>query len=93
MQPYSYSTPRPHLLSWTHRLTSFVDSSFADVIENRKSTGELIHYIGTSPVYWDSFVANTTVSLSTAESEYVAPHVAGKEIMATNNILVELNYV
>jgi hypothetical protein len=74
------------------RLTSFVDSSFADVIENRKSTGGLIQYIGTSPVYWDSFVANTTVPLSTAESEYVAAHVAGKEIMATNNLLVELNY-
>jgi hypothetical protein len=43
------------------RLTSFVDCSFVDVIENRKSTGGLIQYIGTSPVYWDSFVANTTV--------------------------------
>ncbi len=74
------------------RLTSFVDSSFTDVIENRKSTGGLIQYIGTSPVYWDSFVANTTVPLSTAESEHVAAHVAGKEIMATNNLLVKLNY-
>ncbi len=73
------------------RLTSFVDSSFADVIENCKSTSGLIQYIGTSPVYWDSFVVNTTVPLSTAESEYVAVHVAC-EIIAINNLIVELNY-
>ncbi len=56
------------------RLTSFVDSSFADVIENHKSTSGLIQYIGTSPIYWDSFVVNTTVPLSTAELEYVAAY-------------------
>jgi hypothetical protein len=53
------------------------------VIENLKFTGVIIQYIGTSPINWDSFVANTTVLLSTTELEYVAANVAGKEIMVT----------
>jgi hypothetical protein len=72
------------------RLISFVDSSFSDIGENRKSTAGLIQYLGYSPIYWETFVANTTIPLSTAEAEYVAAHVAGKEIMATNNLLTEL---
>jgi hypothetical protein len=35
---------------------------------------------------------NTTFPLSTAELEHVAADVAGEKIMATNNLLVELNY-
>ncbi len=68
---------------------SFVDSSFSDIGENRKSTAGLIQYLGYSPIYWETFVANTTIPISTAEAEYVAPHVAGKEIVATNNLLTE----
>jgi hypothetical protein len=71
-------------------LKSFVDSSFSDDSENRKSTAGLIQYLGHSPIYWETFVANTTIPLSTAEAEYVAAHVAGREIMATTHLLVEL---
>ena len=58
----------------------------------RKSTGGIIQYLGFSPIYWETFVANTTIPLSTAEAEYVAAHAAGKEIMSTNNILTEMKY-
>jgi hypothetical protein len=75
-----------------NKLTTYVDSSFADIITNRKSTGGMIQYLGFSPIYWETFAANTTISLSTAEAEYVAAHVAGKEIMSTNNLLTELHY-
>ena len=74
------------------KLTTFVDSSFSDIPEGRKSTGGLIQYLGFSPIYWETFVANTTIPLSTAEAEYVAAHVAGKEIMSTNNLLTEMKY-
>ena len=74
------------------KLTTFVDSSFSDIPEGRKSTGGLIQYLGFSPIYWETFVANTTIPLSTAEAEYVAAHVAGKEIMSTNNLLREMKY-
>ena len=74
------------------RLTCFVDSSFADVPGDNKSTGGMIQFLGYSPIYWETFVANTTIPLSTAESEYVAAHVAGKEVMSTNNLLTEMNH-
>jgi hypothetical protein len=64
-------------------LKSFVDSSFSDDSENRKSTAGLIQYLGHPLIYWETFVANTSIPLFTAEAEYVAAHVAGKEIMAT----------
>ena len=75
-----------------NKLTTYVDSSFSDVIENRKSTGGLIQYLGYSPIYWETFIANSTIPLSTAEAEYVAAHVGGKEIMSTNNLLTEMKY-
>jgi len=74
------------------KLTTYVDSSYADVVEDRKSTGGMIQYLGYSPIYWETFVANTTTSLSTAEAEYVAAHVGGKEIMSSNNLLTEMKY-
>jgi hypothetical protein len=52
----------------------------------------MIQFLGYSPIYWETFVANTTIPLSTAESEYVAAHVAGKEVMSTNNLLTEMNH-
>ena len=35
-------------------LTTFVDSSFADVPENRKSTGGQIQFLGYFPIYWET---------------------------------------
>ncbi len=32
----------------------------------------LIQYLGYSPIYWETFVANTTIPISTVEAEYVA---------------------
>ncbi len=74
------------------RLISFVNSSFSDISENCKSTAGLTQYLGYSPIYWETFVANTTIPLYTAEAEYVAAHahVAGKDIMTTNNLLTKL---
>jgi len=74
------------------KLSTFVDSSFADIPGDNKSTGGMIQFLGYSPIYWETFVANTTIPLSTAESEYVAAHVAGKEVMSTNNLLTEMNH-
>ena len=74
------------------KLSTFVDSSFGDIPEDRRSTGGLIQYLGYSPIYWETFIADTTVPLSTCEAEYVAAHVAGRELMCTNNLLTELKY-
>ncbi len=49
-----------------------------------------IQYLGHSPIYWETFVVNATIPLYRAEAEYVAAHVAGKEIMATTHLLIEL---
>jgi hypothetical protein len=38
------------------RLTCLVDSSFADVIDQQKSTGGLIQYLGYSPIYWETLL-------------------------------------
>ena len=50
----------------------------------------MIQYLGYSPIQWDSFVANTTVSLSVAEAEYVGAHEAGKMTMSNRNLLNEI---
>ncbi len=47
-------------------------------------TAGMIQYLGYSPIYWETFVANTTIPLSTAEAEYVAAHAAGKIIYSLN---------
>jgi hypothetical protein len=38
----------------------------------KKSTVGHIIFLGTSPISWASFLAKTTVSLSTAEAEYIS---------------------
>ena len=73
-------------------LSGFVDSSFGDDLETRKSTCGNIIYLGTSPISWESFIPKTTVALSTAEAEYTAAHYCAKNMCAHNNFLTELGY-
>ena len=74
------------------KIYNYVDSSFADIVEDRRSTAGQITYLGYSPIQWDSFVCdNYTIPCSVAEAEYVAACEAGKAIMSIRNLLIQLN--
>lgn len=73
-------------------LSAYADASFGDDLETRKSTCGYIIYLGTSPISWDTYIPPTTVSLSTAEAEYVSTHYCAKALCAHNNFLSELGY-
>jgi len=73
-------------------LSAFCDASFGDDTETGRSTLGHIIYLGTSPISWASFLANTTVQLSTAEAEYVSASHCAKVLCAHNNLLTELGY-
>jgi hypothetical protein len=75
------------------RISQYVDSSFADVIIDRRSTAGEITFLGKSPIQWDSFVCdNYTIPCSVAEAEYVAACEGAKVMMANNNLLSQLGY-
>jgi len=75
------------------KLSVYVDSSFADEVEDRRSTAGVIQFLGYTPIQWDSFVAdNYTIPCSVAEAEYIAACEAGKMSMSNYNILVQLGF-
>jgi hypothetical protein len=46
--------------------STFVDSSFAEIPGDNKSTAGMIQVLRYSPIYWETFVVNTTIPFSTA---------------------------
>ena len=67
----------------------YADSSFADDIEDRKSTTGWISMIGEDIISWRS-TKQKSVALSTTESEYMACCDAAKEAIWTKNLLEEM---
>ena len=74
------------------KVYNYVDSSFADNVEDRRSTAGQITYLGYSPIQWDSFVCdNYTIPCSVAEAEYVAASESAKAMMGIRNMLIQLD--
>jgi hypothetical protein len=73
-------------------ITGYVDSSFGDDLATGKSTYGYIIYLGTTPISWDTALSPTSVTLSTAEAEYIGIHYCAKAICGHNNFLLELGY-
>jgi hypothetical protein len=90
---YLVSTPEVHL---TYRrgsplnLTCYVDSSWADDKDTRRSRYGYAVYLGTSLLEWKSKL-HACITLSTAESEYVAATEACKAVVWLRNTLQELH--
>jgi hypothetical protein len=75
------------------KISTYVDSSFADCVNDRRSTAGQITYLGRSPIIWDSFVCdNYTVPCSVAEAEYIAASEAAKVMLLVRNILIQLGF-
>jgi hypothetical protein len=83
----SYS--RPPTPSTTIKMEAYVDASYAGDVETRKSTTGYLIYIGGSPVIWSSKL-QSTVSLSSTESETIAASSLAQEVCWASNFLKEL---
>ena len=72
-------------------LHAYVDASYADDKDSRRSRCGYIIYFDQSPISWKTTLQKR-VALSTAESEYRAATIATKEIVWLRRLLVELGF-
>lgn len=72
-------------------LSGFADASLGSDIDDGKSVGGHVFFIGNSPVIWTSN-KQTMVALSTMESEYIQVTEAAKEALYLRNLLMELGF-
>ena len=73
------------------QLNVFVDASFAQDPDERKSTSGLIIFLDNTPIYWRS-KKQSLVAKSTMEAELIALETAVTEIIWIKNLLEELNF-
>jgi hypothetical protein len=73
-----------------HQLSAYVDASWADDKDSRRSRFGYAVYLGTNLLEWKSKL-HACITLSTAESEYVAATEACKTIVWLRNTLIEMN--
>jgi hypothetical protein len=71
------------------QLEGFVDASYADNLDDRRSTAGLVFKLGHGPVYWKSG-RQPMVTLSTTEAEYVAMTQAAKEAVFLKRLVTEV---
>ena len=71
------------------QLEGFVDASYADNLDDRRSTAGLVFKLGHGPVYWKSG-RQPIVTLSTTEAEYVAMTQAAKEAVFLKRLVAEV---
>lgn len=70
-------------------VTPFSDADWADCVDDRKSPGDLVVFLGTNLVSW-SAKKQATVSWSSTEAEYKAIENATAEVMWIQILLREL---
>ena len=70
-------------------LYAYSDASFANDLEDRKSTSGHIIFLGGSPITWYS-KKQSSVATSTAEAEYISSAECIKKILQIKNLLFEL---
>jgi hypothetical protein len=71
------------------QLEGFVDASWADNIDDRRSTCGFVFMFGGGPVFWKSG-RQSVVATSTTEAEYVALSLAAREAAALRRIVTEV---
>ena len=67
----------------------FSDASFASDVDTKKSVSAFVSYVGGGPVSWKSKV-QSTVALSSCESEYIALCAAAQEAVHLRYLFLEL---
>lgn len=72
------------------QLNVYSDADFAGDVETRVSRTGFVHMIGTAPISWCS-QKQRTVSLSTAESEYIASSESVRELVWLQLLLSEID--
>jgi hypothetical protein len=77
--------------SFPHRLDVYCDVDFAMELEDRKSRSGALLKLNNGPVAWLSRKQPCTAS-STTEAEYLAAHVATKELLWERRLLQELGH-
>ena len=73
----------------TLQLEGYVDASWADNTDDRRSTCGVLLKFGGGPVFWKSG-RQSIVALSTTESEYIAMSVAAKEAASLRRLVSEI---
>ncbi|UYV67990.1 hypothetical protein LAZ67_5002731 [Cordylochernes scorpioides] len=87
---YLKATPQLGILYANHQeLTGYSDSAFARDIDSRKSTTGYIFMLNHGAVSWSS-QKQSTVALSTTESEYIAACAATKEMVWLRRLLKDI---
>jgi hypothetical protein len=71
------------------QLEGFVDTSWADNTDDRRSTYGLIFTFGGSPIFWKSG-RQSLIAQSTTESEYMAISVAAREAATLRRLISEV---
>ena len=69
----------------------YVDASFAEDLDTRRSTTGYVFKIAGGPVSWQSHM-QTSVALSSMESEYMATSAAAQEAIWLNRLLEEMGF-
>ncbi|KAK8921022.1 hypothetical protein KSP39_PZI020059 [Platanthera zijinensis] len=75
--------------SQDNSLKGFTDSDWAGSIDDRKSTGGFIFFVGSSPISWSSR-KQRTVALSSTEAEYMALNSAACEAIWLHRLKKEI---
>ncbi|UYV80029.1 hypothetical protein LAZ67_18001468 [Cordylochernes scorpioides] len=87
---YLKATPQLGILYASHQeLTGYSDSDYARDIDSRKSTTGYIFMLNHGAVSWSS-QKQSTVALSTTESEYIAACAATKEMVWLRRLLKDI---
>ena len=71
------------------QLTVFSDADMAGNIEGRRSTSDVLVFLGSAPISWLS-LKQKVVALSTCEAEYVAVAIAACQALWLRRLLGEL---
>ena len=71
-------------------LTAFVDASYANDVDNRRSVTGFVMFLSGGPISWSSTLQRVTAQ-STAESEYIAAATCTKEIIWVRHLLREFD--
>jgi len=86
--PKGYLSSSNPTLSEVH-LTASVDADFANDLDDRRSITGYVFYLANAPITWQC-KAQTTVALSTMESEYMALAAATQESLWLRMMLEEM---
>ena len=73
------------------RITAYSDASYAEDKDTRRSTSGVLAFVESCPVIWLSRVQKS-VSLSTAEAEYVALALTAQEIVWLRQLLQDIGF-